>query len=510
MEGFYLAPCWVRAGKFQVQAGAKPGKVAARMSHLISNPTSPRRERNSEPAAEFSKAAPWSASRLLCLALLAAGLIHAPAFFAAETTAVRAEAFLNSIGACSAVSRRGENLASTIKTVQYLGMHWLRVGYESGIPVADLLELHRQTGVRFSYGLMSGGTDIPRLLEGARQLAAAGALIAFEGNNEPNNWGVRYAGRRGGGTNTWLPVAQLQRDLYRAVKNDPLLKAYPVWSPSEIGAETDNVGLQFLTIPAGAGTLMPEGTVYADDANCHNYMTHPGWAGLHDNQTWVAADPTSACRVDGLYGNHGRTWRHHYTGYPEAALRTLPKVTTETGVTIEGPFTEQVQAWLYLTVYLDQYKRGWNHTAVYLLRDRGDEGGNQTFGFYQPDYTPRMAAKYLHNLTMILADRSSAAKPGKLDYTIPNQPATVHDLLLQKADGTFELVVWGERFTGGSDDVTVNLGATFPSLSLFDPTIGTSPIQTLSHKNSIALTLSNHPIIIQAAGQSHASADLSH
>jgi len=28
-----------------------------------------------------------------------------------------------------------------------------------------------------------------------------------------------------------------------------------------------------------------------------------------------------------------------------------------------------------------------------------DEGGNQQFGFFRPDYTPRKAATYLHNLT---------------------------------------------------------------------------------------------------------------
>ena len=60
---------------------------------------------------------------------------------------------------------------------------------------------------------------------------------------------------------------------------------------------------------------------------------------------------------------------------------TLPRVTTETGVTIHGEFTEEIQAVLYLSVFLDQFKRGWSHTAIHLLRDRTDEGGNQTFGF---------------------------------------------------------------------------------------------------------------------------------
>ncbi len=62
---------------------------------------------------------------------------------------------------------------------------------------------------------------------------------------------MTYQGEKGGGgAPSWMAVAQLQRDLYRAVKSDPVIAKYPVWSISEGGAEKDNVGLQFLTIPA--------------------------------------------------------------------------------------------------------------------------------------------------------------------------------------------------------------------------------------------------------------------
>ena len=79
--------------------------------------------------------------------------------------------------------------------------------------------------------------------ETARPLAQADALLAFEGNNEPNNWGVTYQGEKGGDrAPSSLAVAKLQRDLYKA-GDDPVLKGYPVWSISENGAEVDNVGL---------------------------------------------------------------------------------------------------------------------------------------------------------------------------------------------------------------------------------------------------------------------------
>jgi hypothetical protein len=439
--------------------------------------------------------------RCLSFVLLVVAVAASTAAEGAPTTAVPMTDFLNSIGIDSTFPDRGQPIDKTVEMVNYVGFRWMRGGIEGltvkgPTTVETYLDLHKRTGVRFSWGLVSGGTNLKKLIETARQLAEADALLAFEGNNEPNNWGVTYQGEKGGGqAPTWLAVAKLQRDLYAAVKSDPVLKKYPVWSLTENGAERDNVGLQFLTIPVGAGTLMPEGTKYADFANCHNYIYHPASAGLADNKTWNAADPTSACKVDGLYGNYGRTWARHYRGYSEDELRKLPKVSTETGCQIGGNITEEIHALNLLSMYLDQFQRGWSHTSVYILRDRTDEGGNQKFGFYRPDYTPRKAAIYLHNLTTILADKGTTREPGKLDYSIPDQPATVHDLLLQNSNGTFQLIVWDERLKG-QDRVTVQFGGMHASVTIYDPTVGTDPVETETDVSSVAITLSDHPLVV--------------
>jgi hypothetical protein len=260
----------------------------------------------------------------------------------AVTTAIPTTQFLNSLGIDSTFPDRGQPIGKTVEMIRFLGFRWVRGGIEGlsaqgPTTVQTYLDLHQGTGVRFSWGLVSGGTDLTKLIETARQLAAADALLAFEGNNEPNNWGVTYQGEKGGGqAPSWLAVAKLQRDMYAAVKSDPVLKKHPVWSITENGAERDNVGLQFLTIPKGGDTLMPDGTKYADYANVHNYIYHPNSPNPMDNKTWNAADPTSACKVDGLYGNYGLTWAKHYRGYSEAELLTLPRVTTETGCQIGG------------------------------------------------------------------------------------------------------------------------------------------------------------------------------
>jgi hypothetical protein len=240
---------------------------------------------------------------------------------------------------------------------------------------------------------------------------------------------------------------------------------------------------------------MPDGTTYADTANVHNYIYHRHSPYPADNKTWDAADPTGASRVDGLFGNFGVTWARRFRGYAEEQLKALPRVTTETGANIEGRVTEKMQGLHLVNLYLAQFKRGYAYTSVYLLRDRTDEGGNQSFGFFQPDYSPRKAAIYLHHLTTILADNGSLAKPGRLDFTIPDQPGTVHDLLLQHSDGTFQLIVWGERLRG-EDRVTIQLGVTPAAVRIYDPTIGVEPIQTLANARSLELTLGDHPLVI--------------
>jgi hypothetical protein len=348
------------------------------------------------------------------------------------------------------------------------------------------------------------GDSVANDIAGAKQLAAAGVLLALEGANEPDNWYLTYKGAKGGGGGTaaglsWLPVAQLQRDWYAAAKADPVLQNYPVFSISHGGAETNNVGLQFLTIPAGANLLMPDGTKYADYANMHNYVIWNGAAAPVDNIAWNSAAPTGkvAPAQYPLPDDYGKTWRYGYTGYDNTQLPLLPRVTTETGW-VSSSGGEDNQGKVLLNVYLSQYKRGFKYTFLYQLRD--NEGGfTNTYGICHTDYSYKPAAKYIHNLTTILNDNKSVATtPGALNYSIPNEPATVHDLLLQKSTGAFELVVWDERPVGeATDKVTVNLGATFATVNIYDTTTGTTAAQTLANVNSVPLTLSDHPMIIE-------------
>jgi hypothetical protein len=426
--------------------------------------------------------------------LNAAGLACAeqankPTALDTDSKGVRAEStdiFLSSLGINTHVSQ-GYQPGSYVLPLRYLGIRNVR---DSGRNLPGLLMLHDQTNVRVD--LLAD--DVDRSIIAARTLAKAGALLSMEGPNEPNNFSITYQGQAGGGkAGNWLLVAQFQKDLYSAVKSDPELQQYPVFHVSEGGGETENVGLQYLKIPVGAGTLLPDGTQFADYANPHNYVSGVR-VGYVDNQAWQAADPILNSYWDGLYAEYGRTWKRHFSGYSNAELQTLPRVTTETGWEAASVGEERTQGTILVNTFLAQFKRGWRYTFVYQLGE--GEGGGGHHGLFHENWTPKLAATYIHNLTSILAAGSPVSIPGKLDYSITDQPDTVHDLLLQQSDDVFQLVVWGEQVTG-ANNITVSLGKTPATVKVYDTTMNIAPIQTFTNANRIPLTISDHATIVE-------------
>ena len=424
------------------------------------------------------------------LLLAAVAVLPLAARAQSPTAAVRATDFLNSIGACTHVGQGVDDATRSAACLKYAGIRNLRDdGIAAHIP--DWITIYRRTGVRTC---LLTNHNIVETIAMDDQLRAAGALLAVEGPNEPNNWPVTYQGQTSDFKTTALPIARFQAGLYKAVKTDPHLKGIPVFHSSVAGgSENDNVGLQFLTIPTGAGTLMPDGATFADYANAHNYVC--GYTSkLVDNGPWNASSPTLHTQWAGLNGEYGHTWHRGFSGYTNDQLVTLPRVTTETGWPTrgDGSITEDQQGRVFLNLYLDQYKQGWKYTFIYMLHDDPKQG---YYGLFNVDYTPKASGTYLHNLTTILADSGSLPRPGRLNYRVVDPPATVHDVLLQKSDGTFALAVWDEQVSGTSH-VTVDLGGLRARVEIYDPTLGTAPVQSLRDTRSLTLALSDHPLII--------------
>src|SRR5262245_47885221 len=108
---------------------------------------------------------------------------------AADVPAIPVAKFLDSIGIVTTYPDRGQPIERTTEMVKYCGFRWVRGGIEGlsddgPTTIQTYRQLHEATGVKFSWGLGSGGTDVAKLIRTGRQVAAADALLAFEANNE--------------------------------------------------------------------------------------------------------------------------------------------------------------------------------------------------------------------------------------------------------------------------------------------------------------------------------------
>jgi hypothetical protein len=163
---------------------------------------------------------------------------------------------------------------------------------------------------------------------------------------------------------------------------------------------------------------------------------------------------------------------------------------------------------------LDAYQAGASATYLYeLLDDRADPGmtdGENHFGLFNADGTPKPAAIAVHNLTSLLADAGATAgsfTPGTLGYVVAGLLETGSSLLLAKSDGSFDLAVWAEPQIRASSTspaevaaplvpVTVTFDHNEASVVVYDPLLGTAPIASYSNVRSIALGITDHPLIV--------------
>jgi hypothetical protein len=106
------------------------------------------------------------------------------------------------------------------------------------------------------------------------------------------------------------------------------------------------------------------------------------------------------------------------------------------------------------------------------------------------------------------SDAATFQNCGTVDYTLSGLPAAGQSLLTQKADGTYNLIIWNDQNTmsgdGSSHNVAVNLGGNH-TYSVFDPLSGTTAARSGSG-SSLNVAVSDHPIVIQLAPQGSAQA----
>lgn len=235
---------------------------------------------------------------------------------------------------------------------------------------------------------------------------AGSALEAVEGPNEYDlsgdpNWGS-------------VDVAT-QQYLYPAVKG--AAPAVTVYGPA--------------VTTSGAYGALGDLSNAEDDGNMHDYFAgrNPG------NTGWGSSDQF------GTYGS--LAWN---LAVAQQASRSKPIVATETGYSDATGVTNYVppatMGRYEMRTLLEHWMAGVKRTYLYELVDMTNDA-YVGFGLTDPNGNPKPAYTAIQHLLAHLSDPGSSFTTTPLSYGV-GAPAGVQHVLLQKRNGTYELLIWVE------------------------------------------------------------------
>jgi len=154
-----------------------------------------------------------------------------------------------------------------------------------------------------------------------------------------------------------------------------------------------------------------------------------------------------------------------------------------------------------------------------LVDDPNAFGGATTFGWFDSSWNPKPAGTAIRNMNLLMMDQGANAltfTPGKLDFGLSVSTTGIdqlglHDMVLQRSDGAFFLVLWNEQIlqdlsnypnqtnseiTVNPISVTVTLTTAATNIAVYDPMIGVTPVQTGSG-TSITVSVPAHTVFVE-------------
>lgn len=341
-------------------------------------------------------------------AVLSLILAPAPAGAASEP-AKPADSFIDSIGVNTHFSYDDTVYASRFDEVKQklaeLGIRHIREGLEPNRPDQyEELNSLASAGIKSTLILGNpedGTTGLEELVSTLRD-NVRGAVDAVEGPNEFDTQG---------GPDWAAQLSDYQRQLYGAIKGDSSLASLPVVGPSIV----QHPNQEALGNISGA----------LDYGNFHPY-------------------PDGQAPESGLSSELAHT---------AANSGSKPVMATETGYHTalnwngdHRPVSEEAMATYMPRLFLEYFSQGVTRTFSYELLDEFPDPGKadreSNFGLLRNDLSEKPAFVALRNTIGVLEDPGPEFAPESLDYTLGGNKAGLHQVLLQKRDGSFYLALW--------------------------------------------------------------------
>jgi len=235
------------------------------------------------------------------------------------------------------------------------------------------------------------------------------AIVSLEA---PNEYDVSH-----GPDTDWIgTIKTYSSSVYAKAKADQLLKNIPIIGPS----------LTTLEAYQAVGNSDP----YIDQGNQHIYQwTYwPGFSGYDAN------------------GTRSITWYLDELGKLQSPSGK-PVQATETGYTnfVDiGGLSEEADGKYMARIFAEFFRRGIYRTYKYEFVNQAIPGREGFFGLLRNDLTEKPSFRAVSNLIHIFNDKGPTFLPTPLSYTLSGTTDDVRQILFQKRDGDYYLMVWLE------------------------------------------------------------------
>jgi hypothetical protein len=319
-------------------------------------------------------------------------------------TAAPADSFVDSIGANSHFTYSGSSYATNFSAISAAlvasGIRHIRDG-APGEPGAQALAYLGQAGIKHSIGF-------PVTTTAAQISATISENLPYVDFVEPAN---EFDENAASDPNWASEIASEQQLLYGTVHSNPAYAAIKVLGPS-------------LADAAHAAAVGPL-DAYEDAGNLHDYPCsyNPGTS----NAYGIAANTT--------FLRASTQWKPIWTtevGYADN-MAQWPCALSDTEIAKFDPRTV-AERWMY----------GETHTYFYQFADMDPNQNYNSMGLVSTDGAPKPQYVALQSMISLLADPGPQFQPTSLAYSLSGGTSNVQQLLLQKRDGSYYLLLWSE------------------------------------------------------------------
>jgi hypothetical protein len=329
-------------------------------------------------------------------------------------SATSAGSFLNQIGVVTHLSYTDTpyytEFPQILSSLQTLGVHHIRDGYYPWAANSPIIQNHQAlaaSGITTDYVVPYDLTTTPAAIENFA--SEVGDVESLEAPNECDVSGA--CGANGiADVVSFLPIVDTAAKALNVPAVGPSFALQQSYAAA--GDISSNISVNNLHIYFGGRNPGSNGWG-ADDSQGNSYGSFAYWLDM------AAGDSPSM---------PSEITESGYMSYP----------TTTTPYTIP----DSVAASYVPRTLLVAFQHGFKETFLYELIDEVSSPG---YGLLRSDLSPKPAFTALQNLISVLSDSGGNFTPASLPYTVTGGDSNLQQVLLQKSDGSFWLVLWLEE-----------------------------------------------------------------